>query len=142
LTIVHSPTLTMWRHNTVSLQHFNTSSLYLQDPTIDPYAEPGGSTPSSANLPKIHSDPVLPWSSKWTLSFGLSQPKSCTRTYVSTPTCYVHLTLSSYFGRSTNYEVLHCATSSILPSPHPSEVQIFFSEPCSQTPSVYALPLA
>jgi hypothetical protein len=43
---------------------------------------------------------------------------------------------------STNYEVPHCATSSILPSPHPSKVQIFFSEPCSQTPSVYALPSA
>jgi hypothetical protein len=42
----------------------------------------------------------------------------------------------------TNYEVSHCATSSILPSPHPSLVQIFFSEPCSQTPTVYAVPLA
>jgi hypothetical protein len=44
-------------------------------------------------------------------------------------------------GRSTKYETPHCATSSILPSPHPSLVQIFFSEPCSQTPSVQALPL-
>jgi hypothetical protein len=34
---------------------------------------------------------------------------------------------------SKNYEVPYCATSSTLPSPLPSYVQIFFSEPCSQT---------
>jgi hypothetical protein len=46
--------------------------------------------------------------------------------------------LPNMWGMNTNYEAPHCATSSILPSPHPSELQIFFSEPCSQTPSVYA----
>jgi hypothetical protein len=35
----------------------------------------------------------------------------------------------------------HCATFSILPLLHLSKVQIFPSAPCSQTPSVYALPL-
>jgi hypothetical protein len=39
------------------------------------------------------------------------------------------------------YEAPHCATSSILLLLHPSQVQIFSSEPHSQTPSVYALPL-
>jgi hypothetical protein len=30
------------------------------------------------------------------------------------------LTTQGYMGMSTNYEVPHCATSSILPSPSPS----------------------
>jgi hypothetical protein len=41
---------------------------------------------------------------------------------------------------STNYEAPH-ESSCILLLLHYSLVKIFFSEPCSQTPSVYALPL-
>jgi hypothetical protein len=52
------------------------SSLYLRKTTISPYPEPTGSTlQPPANLPKIHSDPILPtmpWSSKWSLSIGVS----------------------------------------------------------------------
>jgi hypothetical protein len=40
-----------------------------------------------------------------------------------------------------NYVAPHCATSSILVLLHSSLVQIFSLEACSQTPSVYALPL-
>jgi hypothetical protein len=42
---------------------------------------------------------------------------------------------------STNYEAPHCVNFSILTLLHPYYVQIFSSAPCSQTPSVYALPL-
>jgi hypothetical protein len=64
-------------------------------------------------------------------------------TFLSSPiraTCPAHL-IRFNLGMSTNYEAPHCATSSILLSPHPSLVQIFLSEPCSQTPSTSALPL-
>jgi hypothetical protein len=42
---------------------------------------------------------------------------------------------------STKYEAPTCASFSILLLLHPSLVQIFSLEPCSQTPLVYALPL-
>jgi hypothetical protein len=54
------------------------SSPHSQQPANGPYPEPGESTqhpPPPTNLPKIHFDPILPsmpWSSKWSLSFGLS----------------------------------------------------------------------
>jgi hypothetical protein len=52
------------------------SSLRLQEPATGHYPEPAGSTlHPSGKLPKIHSDPILPstpWSSKWSLSYGLS----------------------------------------------------------------------
>jgi hypothetical protein len=41
-----------------------------------------------------------------------------------------------YKSRSARYEIF-----SILPSPHPSSVQISSSAPCSQTSSVYVPPL-
>jgi hypothetical protein len=41
----------------------------------------------------------------------------------------------------TIYEALHCITSSILLLRNPSLVHIFSLEPCSETPSVDALPL-
>jgi hypothetical protein len=44
-------------------------------------------------------------------------------------------------AKCTNYEASHYAVFSYLLSLHPSPVQIFYSTPCSQTPSVYALPL-
>jgi hypothetical protein len=42
---------------------------------------------------------------------------------------------------NANYEAPHSANFSIVPLLHPSQVQIFPSTPCSQTPSVHALPL-
>jgi hypothetical protein len=45
------------------------------------------------------------------------------------------------FGASTKYEAPHCATSSNLLLLHSPSVQIFSLERCSQTPSVYAIPL-
>jgi hypothetical protein len=42
----------------------------------------------------------------------------------------------NYKSRSPRYAIF-----SILPSPHPSSVQISSSAPCSQTPSVYIPPL-
>jgi hypothetical protein len=75
------------------------SSPYVQELSIGPCFEPiGFRLHNPANLPKIHSNPILPstpWSFKWS----------------------------------------HCATSSILLLLHLCLVQIFSSEPCSQTPS-------
>jgi hypothetical protein len=52
------------------------SSPFSKHPATGPYPEPVKSNPHlPANLPKIHSDPILtpmPWSSEWSLSFGLS----------------------------------------------------------------------
>jgi hypothetical protein len=48
-----------------------------------------------------------------------------------------HLPHSPWFD--TKYETPYCAASSILLLLHPALVQIFCLEPCSQTPSVYAL---
>jgi hypothetical protein len=52
------------------------SSPHSQQPDTGPYPEPIESTPSPpANLPKIHSDPIIssmPRSSEWSLSFELS----------------------------------------------------------------------
>jgi len=39
------------------------------------------------------------------------------------------------------YEVLHYVIFSSLPLCSPSQIKIFFSAPCSQTPLIYALPL-
>jgi hypothetical protein len=51
------------------------SSQHSQQPAFRPYPEPPESTPHpSANLPNIHSDDILPStsrSSEWSLSFGL-----------------------------------------------------------------------
>jgi hypothetical protein len=56
-----------------------SSSPYSRQPATDPYPEPTRTlyTPL-ASLSKIHSDPIFPptpWSSKWSLSFGLSHQK-------------------------------------------------------------------
>jgi hypothetical protein len=52
------------------------SSPHSQQPATGPCTEPVESNPHpQVNLPKIHSDhifPPTPWSSKWSLSFGLS----------------------------------------------------------------------
>jgi hypothetical protein len=52
------------------------SSPHSQEPTIDPYPEPGESTSHPpTNLPKVHFDPILPstpWTFKWYFSFGIS----------------------------------------------------------------------
>jgi hypothetical protein len=50
------------------------SSPYLQAPATGPWIV--STTPHPVSLPKIHSDlifPPMPWYSKWSLSFGLSQ---------------------------------------------------------------------
>jgi hypothetical protein len=55
------------------------SSPHSQQPATGPYLEPVESSPHpQANLPKIQSDPILqptPWSSEWSLSYGLSHQK-------------------------------------------------------------------
>jgi hypothetical protein len=102
-----------------------------------------------ANLPNIHSDPILPsmpQSSEWSPSLGLS-PKT-PYTFLPSPmhaTRPNHLILLDliclkYFGISTKYEAPHCATSSSLLLLHPLLVLIFSSETWSQIPSVYACP--
>jgi hypothetical protein len=52
------------------------SSSHTQQPATGHCPEPVESNPHpQANLPKIHSDPIfprMPWSSEWSLSFGLS----------------------------------------------------------------------
>jgi hypothetical protein len=60
-------------------------------------------------------------------------------------TCPDHLILLDLIclmGMSTNYEVRHCTTFSILLLLHSSLAQIFSLQACSQTPSVYALHLS
>jgi hypothetical protein len=61
-------------------------------------------------------------------------------------TCLVHLFFLDLiclliFGNEYNYESPHCAIFSILLLLHPDSVLIFSLEPCSQTPSVYTIPL-
>jgi hypothetical protein len=89
----------------------------------------------------------MPQSSEWSLSFQLSH-QNLVDFSLLTHACYMptHLILLGFMcqiilGMRTNYEAPHCATSYILPLLHPSLVQIFPLEPCSQTPLVYALPL-
>jgi hypothetical protein len=60
----------------------------------DPYPEPTESTPPPANLPKIHSDTILPSttrSSEWSLSFGLSHHNPIHFSLLS-HACHVHRT--------------------------------------------------
>jgi hypothetical protein len=93
-----------------------------------------------------HSNPILPsmpWSCKWPFSFGFP-----TKTlYILPPlpmraTCPAHLILLDLICLTiSGYEYKLCATFSILPLHHTTEVQIFPSAPCSQPPSVCALPL-
>jgi hypothetical protein len=51
------------------------------------------------------------------------------------------LTWLFFLARSASYEAPHYAVFSSLPSLHLSSVQIFFSAPCSRTPSVCVPPL-
>jgi hypothetical protein len=63
--------LTDWLTNWVALEPKGSSS-HFQEPATGPYPEPVESTPTLANLPKNHSDPILPSatrSSEWSLSF-------------------------------------------------------------------------
>jgi hypothetical protein len=67
----------LWRlTNSVALEP-QGSSPYSQETALGSYSKPTESTPHPpANLPKIHSDPILPStprSSEWFLSFGLSR---------------------------------------------------------------------
>jgi hypothetical protein len=68
-----------WLHGIVTnsvAQEPEGSSPYSQQLTTGPYPEPVESNPHiPANLPKIHSAPIVPptpWSSEWSLSFGIS----------------------------------------------------------------------
>jgi hypothetical protein len=125
------------------------SSLYSQQTATGPYPESTESTPHHppASLPKIHSDPILPGH----LS-GLFPSGFLTKTLYTFLSSTMHamclgklilldLICLMILGMSTNYEAPHCAISSIILLLHPSFVPIFSLEPCSQTPSVYALPL-
>jgi hypothetical protein len=69
--------LLRWSEQTNSVaQEPKCSSPHSQQPATGPYPEPVESNPHpQANLPKIHSDSILPstpWSSERSLSFGLS----------------------------------------------------------------------
>jgi hypothetical protein len=120
-------------------------------PPTAPIPEPSETIPQppAANLHKVHFDPILPstpGSSKWSFYFGLSHQNPV---HVSSLSHAYHMPRpphSPWFDLSRNiwcknYEAPHCETFSILPLLRPSYVQIFSSVPCSQTPSVYALPL-
>jgi hypothetical protein len=64
------------RQTNSAAQDPEDSSPHSQQLTTGPYPELVESNPNpSANLLKNHSDPILPstpWSSEWSLSFGLS----------------------------------------------------------------------
>jgi hypothetical protein len=51
------------------------------------------------------------------------------------------LSVQLCLARGTSYETPRYAVFPTLLSLHPSSVQIFFSVPCSQTPSIYIPPL-
>jgi hypothetical protein len=113
------------------------SSPHSQQPATGSYPEPHEYTPNppppQRRLPKIHFDLILPstsLSSEWFLSFGL---------------CHLSLLHFSVLSHACHMprppHSPHCASFSILPLLHPTSVHIVPSAPCSQTPSVYALPL-
>jgi hypothetical protein len=95
-----------------------------------------------ANLPKIHSDPILPftpWSSEWSLSFGLSlqnlvHPSMC----VTCPDHLIRFHLIYLMISGDEYKLWSSSMRNFLRSP----VTTSLSEQWSQTPSVYSLPLA
>jgi hypothetical protein len=68
--------LNMCKISSSVAQEPGASSPLSQQPTTGPYCEPVRSNPQTqANLPKIHSDTILPptpWSSEWCRSFRLS----------------------------------------------------------------------
>jgi hypothetical protein len=113
------------------------SSPHSQQLANYPYPEPVESNPHPpASLPKIHSDPILPptpWSSKWSLSFGLSHQNLVHFSLLTHACSMSRQPHSPWLDLPSDIwewvQVRHCATSSILLSFHPSFVQIFFSHP-------------
>jgi glucose-6-phosphate-specific signal transduction histidine kinase len=99
---------------------------------------------------KIHFNSIhapTSWSFKWSLSFWLShQNPVCILLLPFRGTLPAHLILLHWIilivlGKNTSNEAPHYAVFSSLLSPHPSSVQIFYSAPYFQTPSVSLPPL-
>jgi hypothetical protein len=121
------------------------SSPYSEEPDKGSYSEPNESTPHPPQLISLKSI-LIPSSHP---HLGLSSDLF----YSGFPTKTLYFFLSSstratfsliwqayIWGWVQHIKVSHGATSSILLLLHPSLVQIFSLEPCSQTPSVYAHP--
>jgi hypothetical protein len=123
-----------------------------QDRATCPYPEPDESNPQFLPyLSKLYSNFILPYthrSSEWFLPVWFSDQSFVFISHLSPirAICPSHLILLNLisliiFVERTNYEARHYAVSSSLqPLPYPS-VQMFSSAPCSQTSSVYVLPL-
>jgi hypothetical protein len=124
------------------------SSPHTQQLATGPYPDPVESSPHPpANLPKIHSDPILPstpWSSKWSLSFRLSHQNLLHFSLISLA-CHMPCPPHPPWLDPPNdiwewVQTMKFLIVQLYPfsSHHPSFVKIFPLVPCSQTP-VYVL---
>jgi hypothetical protein len=129
-------------------QEPEASSPHSQQPATGPCLEPVESNPHpQANLPKIHYDPIFsptPWSSKWSPSVGLSH-KNLVHLSLLSHACHMPRPHSPWLDLPNGIwgwvQIMKFLIVQLpLFSCHliPSYVQIFFSEPCSQTPAVFA----
>jgi len=90
-------------------------------------------------FPKVHSNIMFPCtsrSSERSLSFRFSDQNFVM--HFSSPLYVLHAPFIPqwYLVRCTSYEAPHYAVFSSLPPLPPSEVQMFSSAPCSQTPPI------
>jgi len=117
--------------------HYHT---HKRPPTISILGQPNPVHIHTTYLLEIHSNiirPSTPRSPQWSpsLRFPHQDPLHPYAPHAQPISFFSILSPTQYWVRSTSHLAPCYAISSIPPLPRPSEVQIFSSTPCSQTPS-------